>query len=490
MIGRLRELMKRDYLRRWMALVVVCFGQLMIVVDATVVNVGLPSIQSDLGFTPASLTWVVNAYSISYGGFVLLAGRLGDLLGRKRVFLAGVVLFTAASVLCGSSTSSWALVAARLVQGIGGALSAGVIIAMIVTSFVDARARAQAMSVFAFTIAGGGSIGLLAGGFLVQAASWHWIFFINVPIGVATMIAGALLIDDDRGLGLEHGVDVVGSVLVTSGIMAIAYAIVTAPETGWSSIRTLTAAASSVVLLAGFVGLQSRRSNPIMPLRVFAIRSLVGASAARGLLAVGMFTTFFLGALYLQQVRGFSSSATGLAFLPHTVALGAMSTGISVQLVGRFGPRRVLIAGLLLIMVALLLLATTGPQTAYFPRLLVTFALFGTGAGMAFMPLTLLAMAEVPAADAGLAAGISNVSMQVSAALGLAALGTVAASRSRSLLEGGAAGATALTGGYQLAFAIAASLVAIALLLALLTLRAPRSAAVPSPAESELPEAA
>ncbi len=436
---------------------VVCFGQLMIIVDATIVNVALPSIQQDLGFSQASLTWVVNGYSISYGGFVLLAGRLGDLLGRKRVFLAGVLLFTAASILCGIAGSSVVLVVARLIQGLGGALSAGVVIAMIITTFTDARERAQAMSVFTFTIAGGGSFGLLAGGFLTQAASWHWIFFVNVPIGVATLIAGAFLISNDRGIGLGRGVDVTGSVLVTAAVMAVAYTIVTAPASGWTSIHTLGLGTTSILLLGSFAGLQARLSNPIMPLRILAIRSLVGASAARGLLAVGLFTTFFLGALYLQRVRGFSAFETGLAFLPHTIALGAMSAGLSVRLVGRFGPRRVLLAGLLLITAALAMLTTTGPETPYFPQLLITFALFGSGAGMAFMPLTLLAMAEVPAADAGLAAGISNVAMQVSAALGLAALGTVAAAR-----------------GYQLAFGIAAGLVITAMAVVVLTLRSPQ----------------
>jgi EmrB/QacA subfamily drug resistance transporter len=486
MIATLRGLISRDDLRRWIALVVVCFGQLMTVLDTTIVNVALPSIQRDLGFSQANLTWVVNGYSISYGGFVLLAGRLGDLVGRKRVFLVGVLLFTVASVLCGAAVSPGLLVAARLIQGLGGALSTGVIIAMIVTTFTGTRERAQAMSVFAFTIAGGGSLGLLAGGFLTQAASWHWIFFVNVPIGAATLIAGALLIRDDRGIGLSHGVDVAGSVLVTTAVMAVAYTIVTAPASGWTSLHTLGLGATSFLLLGGFVGLQARLSNPIMPPRILSIRSLVGGSAARGLLAVGIFTTFFLGALYLQQVRGFTSFGTGLAFLPHTLALGVMSSGITVRLVGRFGPRRVLVAGLVLIMTALVLLATTGPQTVYFPRLLITFALFGTGAGMTFMPLTLLTMADVPAADAGLAAGIANVSMQVSAALGLAALGTIAADRSRSLLADGTAGATALTGGYQLAFAMAAGLVAAALVVVLLTLRAPKAA--PAPAAVEEPE--
>src|SRR5262249_21901728 len=397
----------RDDLRRWIALVVVCFGQLMIVLDATIVNVALPAIQRDLRFSQTDLTWVVNAYGISFGGFVLLAGRLGDLAGRKRVFLAGILLFVVASAICGTARTPELLVAARFAQGLGGALSAGVIIAIIVTGFPEPRERARAMSAFAFTIAGGGSLGLLAGGFLTQSMTWHWVFFINLPIGLATLIAGAAPSSANAGgAGLRRGGDVAGSILVTAAVMTAVYAIITADGSGWTSAHTLGLAAASAVLLGAFVWLQARLENPILPLRILGIRSLVGASAARGLLATGMFTTFFLGALYLQQVRAYSALGTGLAFLPFTLALGAISLGITVRLVDRFGSRRVLVAGLLCIAASLLLQSSVGPETAYFPRLFVTYALLGLGASMSLMPLTLLAMAEVPAADAGLAAGV------------------------------------------------------------------------------------
>ncbi len=474
MIARLRELNAQDDLRRWIALVVVSFGQLMIVLDATIVNVALPAIQRSLGFNQADLTWVVNAYAISYGGFVLLAGRLGDLLGRKRVFLAGVSLFTIASMACGLAPSPSVLVAARFAQGLGGALSAGQIIAIIVTGFTEPRARAQAMSVFAFTIAGGGSVGLLAGGLLTQAASWHWVFFINLPIGLATVLAGLRLIDDDRVPGVRRGVDVAGSVLVTAAVMLGVYAIVTAGAYGWTSVHTLAFAVTAALLLVVFLWLQGRLSNPIMPLRVLGIRSLMGASAARGLFASGLFTSFFLGALYLQQVRGYSALGTGLAFLPYTVAVGVLSMGITVRLVGRFGYGRVLVAGLTCVATALFLLSLAGPQTAYFPDLFLTYGLFGIGAGASLMPLTLLAMAEVPADDAGLASGITNASMQVSAAFGLAVLGTVATDHSHALVTGGAAIRSALAAGYQLAFTIAAASVAGAVLVVLLTLLSQR----------------
>ena len=462
MIKRLRELATRDDLKRWIALVVVCFGQLMIVLDTTIVNVALPPIQHDLGFTQADLTWVINAYGISYGGFVLLAGRVGDLVGRKRVFLAGVLLFTIASVLAGVSPTPALLIAARFLQGLGGALSAGVIIAMIVTGFTEPRQRAQAMSVFAFTIAGGGSLGLLAGGVLTQLASWHWVFFINLPIGLATLVAGAALIQRDEGAGLRQGVDVAGSILVTAAVMLGVYTIVTANASGWTSAHTLGLGAASLLILGLFLGLQARLRNPILPLHILSNRSLMGASAARGLLATGMFTNFFLGAIYLQHVRGLSALETGLAFMPFTLVLGAASMGLTVRLIGRFGSRPVLTVGLVFIATALLLQSSVGADTAYL-RLLLTYALFGLGAGVSLMPLTLLAMAEVPAAHAGLASGINNASMQVSAALGLATLGSVAASH-----------------GLQLAFTLAAVLVTCALAVVLVVLR---------PAQAERPAA-
>ena len=474
MISNLRMLNSRDDLRRWIALLVVCFGQLMIVLDSTIVNVALPAIQRQLGFGEADLTWVVNAYAVSYAGFVLLAGRLGDLVGRKRVFLVGVLLFTAASMACGLAPSPAALVGARFVQGVGGALSAGVIIAMIVTGFADPRERAQAMSVFAFTIAGGGSLGLLAGGFLTQAVSWHLIFFINLPIGLATAAAGARLIPLDRGLGLGEGLDIAGSVLVTAALMLGVYAIVTAATSGWASSHTAVFGGAAGVLMTGFVVLQARRRNPIMPLRILAIRTLAAASVARGLLATGMFATFFLGALYLQQVRGLSSFETGLAFLPFTVVLAIMSVRLTASFVARFGARRVLVAGLVLVVGALCLQSTAGPGTGYFPQLFITYAVWGLGAGMSMMPLILLAMSEVPPEDAGLAAGISNVALQVGAALGLAVLGAVAAQRTAELGSAGYKLAGALAGGYQLAFLIAAGVVFAALTVVFLTLRAPR----------------
>src|ERR1700693_4922463 len=442
--------------RRWLALVVICFGQLMVMLDSTIVNVALPAIQHDLHFTQANLTWVVNGYLIAYGSLLLLAGRAGDLIGRKRVFLAGVAVFTLASGLDGLAVDSTTLIAARLLQGLGGAMSAGVILALIVTGFPKPDERTQAMSIFMLVIAGGGSLGLLAGGTLTQLINWHWIFFINIPIGAGTMLIGWWLIEEHEGLGLSRGVDVVGSILVSAAMVAGIYAIVTAAETGWTSVHTLGFGAASVVLLATFFLFEARIDNPILPLRILRLRSLTGASAARGLVATGMFTTFFFGALYLQHVKGYSAFNTGLAFLPSTLTLAILSLGISARLMRSFGPRALLIPGLATITVALLLMATTDQNAAYFPGIFGAYLLFGIGAGMTFMPLPTIMMSDIPAMDAGIASGVGNVTMQVGGAFGVAALRPSSSDHSRALIAQGQSLAGALTAGYQLGFSIAA----------------------------------
>ena len=463
-------------LRRWVALVVVCLGQLMVMLDSTIVNVALPSIQRDLGFTPASLTWVVNSYLIAYGSFLLVAGRAGDLIGRRKIFLAGVFLFTAASVAAGLSHDMATLIAARFLQGLGGSLSGGVIIALIVTGFPKPVERAQAMSVFTFVIAGGGSLGLLVGGVLTEWVNWHWIFFINLPIGVATVILGALLIEENPGLGLGQGVDVVGAVLITAALMLGVYAIVTAADHGWTSVHTLGFGGASLALVAAFFALQARLRNPLMPLRILRTRSLAGASAARAFLVAGMFTNFFVGALYLQHVKGFSAFTTGLAFLPTTLMLAALSAGITARLMMRFGPRNLLLVGLVTIGSGLLLLAGANEQAAYFPRIFVAYLLLGLGGGMSFMPLLTISMSEVPSADAGLASGFGNVTMQVGGAVGLASLGTISTGHARALAAQGESLQAALAGGYQLAFLLAAASVTVALLVAVLVLRSSHGA--------------
>ncbi|MGZ4165816.1 MAG: MFS transporter [Solirubrobacteraceae bacterium] len=458
-----------------MALVVVCLAQLMIVLDTTIVNVALPAIQHDLHFSQGNLTWVVNAFLVTFGSFLLLAGRLGDLLGRKRVFLAGLVLFTAASVLCGAAPSQGFLIAARFVQGVGAAMQASVILAIIVTEFPEPHDRARAMSAYVFTAVAGGSLGLLAGGALTEALSWHWIFFVNLPIGLAAMAFGRILIPEDSGIGLGHGVDWLGSALVTISLMTAVYAIVQATSHGWGSSQVLGFGALAAVLMAAFLILESRIANPIMPLRILRLRGLVASSAVRGFLVTGMYSTFFLGTLYLEHVRHYSALQTGMAFLPWTVTVGILSTGVTARLVERFGQMRVLVPGMLSVIAGLLLLETTGVHTSFFPTVFFAFFAIGLGIGNAFMPLLQIAMADVPAQDAGLGSGITNVSQQVAGALGLAVLGTIATNHSKDLLAQHHTVADSLIGGYHLAFAIGVLAVIAAIATAVALLRTPVS---------------
>jgi EmrB/QacA subfamily drug resistance transporter len=457
--------------RRWLALVVVCLAQLMIVLDTTIVNVALPTIQRDLHFTQGNLTWVVNAFLVTFGSLLLLAGRLGDLLGRKRVFITGVIVFTAASALCGLALSQGMLIGARFLQGAGAALQASVILAIIVTEFAEPGDRARAMSAYVFVAVAGGSLGLLAGGALTETLGWHWIFFVNLPIGAATLLLGRALIRADDGRGLGHGVDWLGSILVTVSLMSAVYAIVQATSHGWTSTAVLGFGALAAVLMASFLALESRIANPIMPLAILRLRGLVGSSVVRGFLVAAMYTTFFLGTLYLEHVRHYTAMQTGLAFLPWTVTVGILSLGITARLVGRFGPMRVLLFGLSAVIAGLALLGTTGLHTGFFPTVFLAFFAVGLGIGSSFMPLLTIAMADVPAADAGLGSGIVNVSMQVAGALGLAALGTIATNHTKALLAAHHALAPSLVSGYHLAFALGVAIVAVAILTALALLR-------------------
>jgi EmrB/QacA subfamily drug resistance transporter len=459
--------------RRWIALGVLCLGQLMMVLDATIVNVALPSIQRELHFSQSSLTWVINGYLVTFGGFLLLAGRMGDLVGRKKVFLTGLVMFTAASVLCGLAQGQAMLIVARILQGVGGAVASSVILAIIVTEFQGAAEQAKAMGVYAFVSAGGGSVGLLAGGALTQSLDWHWIFFVNVPIGVFAFAFGWLLIDENEGIGLSGGVDVFGSILITLATMLGAFAIVKSSEYGLLSARTLGVGGASLALLAGFFTLESRLANPIMPLRILRLRMLMGSSLVRGLLVTGMFSAFFLGALYLERVLGYDAIDTGLAFLPLTFSIAVMSMGVSARAVERFGALRTLAAGLVGIIVGLTLLAGDGVHASYFPGLFFAFLALGLGAGASFLPLLTMGMSDTPARDAGLASGIINVSVQLFGAIGLASLGTIATDHTKSLSDTGHSLASALTGGYHLAYLVAAAAVGVGVLAAFLTLRPP-----------------
>jgi EmrB/QacA subfamily drug resistance transporter len=472
---------------RWIALVILCAGALMIVLDATIVNVALPSIQDDLGFSQSSLAWVVNAYLIAFGGLLLLAGRIGDLVGRRSVFLAGLAVFTGASLVCALAQSQGVLIGARFVQGLGGALTSAVILGMIVTMFPDPREQAKALGVYAFVASAGGSIGLLAGGALTEAINWHWIFFVNLPIGVATALLALRFVKRDAGLGLRQGADVAGAALVTSALMLGVYTILETSTHGWGSLHTIGLGAAALVLLGAFVARQARIANPLMPLRLFRAPNVGAANLIQALFVAGMFAMFFLGALYLQRVRGYDPLEVGLAFLPTTVAIGILSLGFSERLNMRFGPKATLIPALGLAAAALLLLARAPVDSSYLPDILPAMLLLGIGAGLAFPALMSLAMSGATPSDAGLASGLVNTTLQVGGAIGLAVLATMASDHTKGLQQGGDSLASALTGGYQLAFVIGAALAVAALGVATFALRSaptPRGqeAAEPAPA--------
>jgi EmrB/QacA subfamily drug resistance transporter len=467
--------------RRWLALVVVCLAQLMIVLDTTIVNVALPRIQDDLHFSQASLTWVINGFLVTFGSFLLLAGRLGDLIGRKRVFIAGVTLFTLASILCGAADSSAMLVGARFVQGVGAAMQASVILAIIVTEFPEPGDRARAMSAYVFTAVSGGTVGLLAGGVLTQLLNWHWIFFVNLPIGIGTVIAGRALIPNDKGLGLGQGIDWLGSILVTLSIGSAVYAIIEATNDGWGSSSVILPAIVAFVLMAAFLVLEARIENPIMPLRIFRLRGLMGASVARGFLVTGMFGVWFLGSLYLERVLGYTPIETGLAFMPWTLTVLVLSLGTTRKLVARFGAMPVMIAGMLSVAVGMMVLRTGGLHSSYFPSVMIGMFLMGLGIGNAFMPMLTIAMADVPHQDAGLASGVVNVSQQVAGALGLALLSTFATNHTHALAAAHVGPDAALVGGYHLAYLLGAGSVLVAVVIAFAALRTPRAAAATAP---------
>jgi EmrB/QacA subfamily drug resistance transporter len=465
---------------------------LMIVLDATIVNVALPSIQDDLGFSQSSLAWVVNAYLITFGGLLLLAGRLGDLVGRRNVFLSGLALFTFASLLCGVAQSQEMLVGARFLQGVGGALTSAVILGMVVTMFPEPREQAKAIGVYSFVASAGGSVGLLAGGGLTETLSWHWIFFVNLPIGVATAVFALRLLERDEGIGFERGADVLGAVLVTGALMLLVYTIVKpAADYGWGSGRTLALGAASLALLAAFIVREATARNPLIPLRIFRSRNLSGANAIQALFVAGMFSMFFLGSLYMQRVLGYDALEIGLAFLPVTVMIGTLSLGYSEKLIMRFGPRATLLPGLVFIASGLALFTQVPVDGEYVTDMLPSMLLFGTGAGLSFPALMTLSMSGVEQSDAGLASGLVNTTLQVGGALGLAVLATLSTTRSNDLIAKGESTASALTDGYQLAFLIGTGLVLAAIAVAVTVLRPERgvrdevSAASERPAYSE-----
>jgi EmrB/QacA subfamily drug resistance transporter len=456
---------------RWLALYVLCGGMLMIVLDATIVNVALPSIQDDLGFSQSNLAWVVNAYLIAFGGLLLLAGRLGDLIGQRRIFLIGLAIFTAASLLCAVAQSQGLLIAARFVQGAGGAVASAVILGMIVTMFPEPREQAKAIGVYSFVASAGASIGLLAGGVLTEAMNWHWIFFVNVPIGVAIAFLAVRLVEDREGIGLRQGADIPGAVLLTAGLMLGVYTLLEAGEQGWGSTQTLGLGGVAIALLAAFVARQARIATPLMPLRLFRSRNVTGANLVMALLVIGFFGMFFLGALYMQGILGYSPLEVGLAFLPAAIVMGTLSLGYAEKLIMGIGPRAALIGGLVSSGAGLVLFAQAPVDGTYATDIAPVMLLLGTGAGLAFPALMTLAMSGATPSDAGLASGLVNTTVQVGGAVGLAVLATLASERTDGLRADGESLSSALNSGYHLAFLIGAVAVAVAIVAAFVVLR-------------------
>jgi EmrB/QacA subfamily drug resistance transporter len=468
---------------RWLALTVLCAGTLMTILDGTIVTVALPSIRSDLGFSQSSLAWVVNAYLIAFGGLLLLAGRLGDLAGRKRMFVAGLAVFTTASLWCGLSGSQAMLIVARFVQGAGGAMTTAVVLGMVVSMFPEPALRARAIGVYAFAGAAGASVGVLAGGIITQAVNWHWIFFVNVPLGVAAIAAAARLIRPDRGIGLRAGADAAGAVLVTGGLMLGVDTVVETTRYGWASARTLAFAAVAAALLGGFVWRQATAARPLLPLRVFRSRDVAAANVVQALMVAGMLGFQFVLPLYLRRVLGYGPAVTGLAFLPITVAIAAISLGAAPRLNTRFGARAVLLASLPLLAAGLALLTRVSGHESFATGLLPVLVLLGIGAGLALPAVMTLVMSVVSAEDSGVISGLANTTQQVGGALGVAVAATLATWRTGLLLAEDRPAAPALTAGYHLAFGVGAALVVAALAVAVAFLRPARPAA-PGPAQA------
>jgi EmrB/QacA subfamily drug resistance transporter len=442
--------------KRWWALIVLCLGVLMIVLDTTIVNVALPSIRTDLGFTETSLVWVVNAYMLTFGGFLLLGGRLGDIFGHRKMFLAGITFFTLASLACGISTTQAMLVAARAIQGIGGAVVSAVSLSLIMNMFTEPGERAKAMGVYGFVCAAGGSVGLLLGGVLTSALNWHWIFLVNLPIGAGVYALCMGLLPHAKVEGTRQKVDVAGAILVTTSMMLAVYAVVNGNETGWTSAQTLGLLGAAVVLLVAFIVTEARISTPLMPLGLFKLRNLMTANLIGVLWAAGMFAWFFISTLYLQAVLGFTPFQIGLVFLPANLIMAAFSLGLSAKIVMRFGIRRPLALGLFLGAVGLAMMGRAPLDANVWVDVIPSMVLLGVAAGIAFNPLLLAAMNDVKPTDSGLASGVVNTAFMMGGALGLAVLASLAAGRTQSLIASGTPNLEALNGGYHVAFIVGA----------------------------------
>ena len=473
-----------DARRRWLALMVLCLGDLMIVLDTTIVNVALPSIRTDLAFTETSLVWVVNAYMLTFGGFLLLGGRLGDLFGQRRIFLVGLVIFTLASLGCGLAATQGLLIAARAVQGVGGAIVSAVAMALIVNLFTEPGERAKAMGIFGFVMAGGGSVGVLLGGVLTAAFDWHWIFLVNLPIGGAVFALCLWLLPAARGSAAGARLDIAGALTVTVSLMLAVYGIVNGNEAGWTSGQTLGLIGGAAALFLLFLAIEAIVPAPLMPLGLFRHRNLATANAVGVLWAAAMFAWFFISALYLQLVLGYSPLEVGLSFLPANLIMAAFSLGLSARIVMRFGLRLPIACGMALAAAGLFLFTLAPVGGNFWLHVLPGMLLLGLGCGMALNPVLLAAMGDVDPKDVGLASGVANTAFMMGGALGLAVLASLAAARTESLTAGGATALSALNGGYHIAFGFGAAFAAAAALLAFVVLRprTPAAAQAPAPA--------
>jgi EmrB/QacA subfamily drug resistance transporter len=444
----------------WLVLVIACLAQFMVVLDATIVNVALPSIQKGLNFSPSSLQWVVNAYTLVFGGFLLLGGRAADLLGRKRLFVAGVILFSSASLLNGLAQSSTMLIAGRALQGLGAALVSPAALSIITTTFTDTTERTKALGVWSAIAAGGGAVGLLLGGVLTDLVSWPWIFFVNVPVGVVTVLLATRFVPESRANLGHRTFDLAGAATVTGGLIVIVFAIVKAQSYGWGSARTIGLIALGLALLAAFVAIERRSDAPLMRLGIFRIRTLAVADGVLLLVASGMFGMFFFASLYVQEILGYSPLKAGLAFLPVTVGI-VIGAGLAQQLIKRFGVRNVAVGGITLAAAGLAVLTQLPVHGSYLGNLLSGLLPMSIGMGLTFVPITLLATGGVPENDSGLASGLFNTAQQIGGSLGLAILSTLAASQTTSLLNSGVAAIPARVSGYHVAFAAAAGMLAL-----------------------------
>lgn len=460
----------RSETNRWLVLVLVCIAQFMVILDATIVNVALPSIQHGLHFSATSLQWIVNAYALVFGGFLLLGGRASDLLGRQRLFIAGVIVFTIASLINGIATSSGVLIGGRALQGLGAALVSPAALSIVTTTFAEGRERTKALGIWSAIAAGGGAFGLIIGGLLTETLSWRWVFFVNLPIGIAAALLSLRFIPNTRSEKRPETADVAGAVTVTGGLLLLVYAIVKAQSYGWGDVKSFGLFAAAIALLASFIVIELRSASPLIRLGIFRMRSLTASNLSMLLVASGMFSMFYFASIYVQEILGYGPLKAGFAFLPFTFGI-VIGAGAAQALISRVGIRAVTAAGLTIATIGLALFTQVSVTGTYWSEIFPGVAVMSIGMGLTFVPLTLLATTNVSNADAGLASGIFNTSQQIGGALGLAVLSTLAASRTSHLAAAGVGGAEALTRGFHVAFAVGAAFLAAGLVVLLVGIR-------------------